>query len=271
MQPRDVLDVRKFAERVARNQYPHPMYARYWREMVTVQVTADFARYVYAMAEQWPKDAPMLEYPTVEEARWPFKDQSVCFVFPEPLDMEFLITSVGPGARQEITPVRSTDPVVALILMPPAVNHSIRIKIGEPGGEVLQELQPTPESMAEMLAKYDVYPALYIHPDETITDGTFSFGMSTMKRVDTEQMGWVVRFQRSLIEALSQKLSKLDPPWWADMDRRTRRAIQRSEAPYRVLDLRTPDRATDQSNGEHHTVNWTKRWMVRGFWRNPSY
>ena len=252
------LDGRRFALDVLRNQYP--AYARWYKPMPTVQVTVDFARYVAAMAEQWPDDIDRLDFPSMADARWPFPDTGVLLVFDEPISLEFLVVSEGKGHRYRrlAVPRHDEQPVVSVAMLPPSIPKPQAV---------------TPEGMRIVGAEADrmraaMSPAIYVHPDTMVTDSWVAWGSTRYRHEGQDRIGHVGRFERALIEAVGHRMTSLTPP--VGLPRHERRAIERTAVPYRILDLRTKERATPV-DGDHRSVAWSKRWGVRGHWRNQPY
>jgi hypothetical protein len=256
----DALDVRRFCEQSLRISYP--TYSNEFKTMSTVVVASDFCKYVAAMAEQWP-EVDYIHWPTMSEAHWPFMDQSVLFVFEEPIYIEFLIISESTDGRiykKLPKPTPDEQPVVAFCLLNnQAVGHAPILDVrGKPTGfarDLPRDRQPQ--------------PTLHIHPDHTITDGWFGWGINISKQEHHPLMGYCARWERSFVEAVGHRMSTLVEPAYQSMPRPERRAIQRSQVPYRLLQLRTPERATEATGTTQ--VAWTKRWAVRGHWRNQPF
>jgi hypothetical protein len=252
----DILKRRAFAEAVLRNHVrPSPVL----KSVPTVAVSADFGRYVAAMAERWPSDADGVVFPSVEEARWPFPDQPSLFVWAEPISVQFLITTSGPDYHR-VEPFEDEADVVAMLIIPPGLTKTPQLHVDEDGTHPLRHGRPISSSHDLQVGK--VYS---VHPDQPPTDEFWPWGCEILRRPGHE-MAHATRFGRALVEATGHRLAALSEP--TGLSRHERRAIDRTESPYRILDLSTPDRPT--SDG-HRNVVWSKRWMVRGHWRNQPY
>lgn len=260
MKVHDALDVRRFSEQSLRFSYP--AHSHEFKSMPTVVVSPDFSRYVAAMAEQWP-ETDYIHWPTMSEARWPFMDQSVLFVFEEMIYIEFLLISQstdGRVYRKLAQPTPDEQPVVAFCLLN---NKAI-------GDSPIVDLRGNRVGFQkDMPRDRQPQPTLHLHPDGTITDGWFGWGVNISKQEHHPLMGYCARWERSFVEAVGHRMSTLVEPRYESMSRPERRAIQRTQVPYRLLTLHTPERATEATGA--NSVAWTKRWAVRGHWRNQPY
>jgi len=261
MKTYDALDVRRFCEQGLRTCYPG--HAKQFKEMQNVVVSADFARYVAAMTEAWPQEE-MIQWPSMADVRWPFMDQSVLFIFEEVIQVEFLLTSYTDNNRLlPMDPTPDEQPVIALCVLDNRATSRVEIR--------------TRDSEQRVIARHGDLPpeiqpqhSLFIHPNALVTDGNFGWGLNIMKHEHHPYLGYCARWERSFVEAVGHRMSMLTEPRYERMPRPERRAIQRSLGPYRLLQLRTRDRATASSAGTH-PVAWSKRWAVRGHWRNQPY
>jgi len=252
----DALKVRQWSENLLRLSYGGQEFG--FKEMQTVVVSRDFSRYVAAMADQWPPN-DVLDWPSMEDVGWPFPNHSTLFVFEEPIFMEFLITSEdNEEARVPIMPFRDEREVVAMFLLD---NRLMNISVEIDGTAKRRLVVPQNQGPYRMQA------SVFIHPDTSTTSGYFNWGLGVTRNPAEDRMGYCARWERSFAEAVGHRMSVVAEP--QNLPRHERRAIQRTEAPYRVLDLRTPERAKDKAGTRK--VEWTKRWGVRGHWRNQPY
>jgi hypothetical protein len=152
-------------------------------------------------------------------------------------------------------------PVLSMLVIPPALtaftgtHFNVKDEGAVPVADVLETMQ--------------IGRVLYVHPDTSITRNFWPWGAGTARNPhhSHDRLEQCIRFERAFVEAVGHRLSSLSEP--SGLPRHERRAIERTQAPYRILDLRSPDRPT--ASGDHHSVNWSHRWMVRGHWRNQAY
>ena len=241
--------------------------------MTTVVVSADFCKYVAAMAEAWP-DKEELPWPTKSEVHWPFMDRSVLFVFEEKIYIEFLLIShtTELGVVPLEHPQPDEQPVLAMCLLDSKATGGVIIK--SPDGAYVARHRDLPLDVQPQHSLFIHPPLPWLNPDGQreclITDGNFAWGVTVHKHDEHPYLGYAARWERSFVEAVGHRMSMLTEPRYERMPRPERRAIQRTQVPYRLLQLRTPDRATASSAGTH-PVAWSKRWAVRGHWRNQPY
>jgi hypothetical protein len=251
----DALNTRRFVELTVRNQVLRKQLPGFLtlENVPLVSASSDFARYVAAMAERWPSEADAVAWPSVEEARWPFPDRPALFVWAEPIWLRFFITTTGRD-HHTVEPFEDTQEVVSMLVLPPTtMDHAVT-----PEG--------VPISTAE-IAHIRFGRVFYFHPDTSVSREWWPWGGEIGRHSEHHEFSHVTRFGRALVEALGHRLARLSEA--TNLARHERRAIARTGSPYRVLDLWTPDRAT--SSDDHRQVNWSKRWIVRGFWRNQPY
>jgi len=271
MKTYDVLDLRRQCEQNLRSHYPG--HSKEFREMTTVVVSSDFCKYVAAMAEAWP-DQTELPWPSKADAHWPFMGQSVLFVFEETIYIEFLLIShtTEVGVIPLDHPQPDEQPVIAMCLLDSRATGSVIIR--SPEGEFVARHGDLPIEIQPQHSLFVHPPFPFVTPglgfrEGLITDGNFAWGVTVHKHDDHPYLGYAARWERSFVEAVGHRMSMLSEPHYERMPRPERRAIQRTGVPYRLLQLRTPERATESTGTTH--VNWSKRWAVRGHWRNQPY
>jgi hypothetical protein len=218
----------------------------------TILVSADFSRYVAAMAEQCPVDAKDVAWPTIEEAHWPFPYQPALFVWEEPITLGFLITQ---RENEPVEPFEDYQETVSLFVLPPSLTPS----------KSFVDLQGRPVERDQLSSEAFGWIA-HIHPD-SLSTGYWQWGGAIGQVPGTGHIGHMTRFDRALVEAVGHRLAAFSV--LSGLPRHERRGIARTQAPFRMLDLRTHDRPT--TTNEHQSVNWSHRWIVRGHWRNQPY
>lgn len=272
MNTSDILDTRRQIEQAVRSNYPNADMVSDLTRATTVAVSREFAQYVAAMADAWPP-AEDITWPTMDEARWPFPDQSVIFVFEEPIFLEFLVVDhqdVDGQFHKYPRAIHDEEPVIGLVVLDSS-RTLITIQIEETGeSHTGLKLLPTRETPQRNLF---VHPLNEWEPGlmaAEVTTGKMAWGVKVHRNPDEPMVGYCARWERSFAEAIAHRLASIDEPDLGSMPRPARRAIQRQKAPFRVLRLRTPMRASERS-GNGKPVPWTKRWWTRGHWRNQPY
>lgn len=242
MRPDDVIEVRRRWERM--NYAP-------FLPSATVHATSDWLAYVQAMAEAVPADED-IAFPTEQDVLWAWPE-GVAIVFDEPLDVQHTIISTSDvnsyvGARR-VTPHYETQTAAGLMF-----SHSQPVHTQTPDGEPLDDVP--------------AIPLMWIGSDPTdVISGQWLPGSAMHKAPNVEAVSHSSRLALAIVTALGHRLTRLDLPVTAG--RGERRRVQRELPSLRVLALGTG--ATVERGEGTGTVEWSKRWFVRGHWRLQPY
>lgn len=220
----------------------------------TVMASADWTRYVRAMAAQIPRDQERITYPTEEEAAWAWPE-GVVIVLEEPFELEHTIISTGAGLRGTIP-------------------HAPRLEMQLLSGIVFgigQELR-TSNQYGEFLSEtLFAIPIMFIggDPSDLITAQWVPGGVSLVRYEDggKAMMAKSTAFVLSLITALGHRVTLVGEPAFAG--RGERRRVQRELPSLRVLSLAS--HASVSRREAPGRVEWSHRWIVRGHWHTVSY
>jgi hypothetical protein len=228
--------------------------------VATVLATRDWLAYVQAMADAMPRGETVM-FPDEAEVLWAWPD-GVCVVFSEPLDVQHAIVSVG-GTYGDVElksePSYEMQRAAAFVVYPTTL---VRTRApAEPlvsGADLASEHVDVPD---EIPAR----PVMWIAADPTdIITGHWLPG-ALMHPLHGNALSHSSRLQLSLITALGHRLTRLD----AVAGRGERRRVERELPGYRMLQLASG--ASVQRGSDGGSVEWSKRWMVRGHWRLQPY
>lgn len=241
MRPDDVIDLRK--------RWARMNYARFLPES-TVLALGDWLTYVQAMAMSLPGDEDLVQV-LEDDVRWAWPD-GVTIVFAEPVMLDHIIVSRNDWGK--LVARRVTPHVEAQAVRGLAVGRSQAIRSETPAGKAIGAVV--------------AHPLFWIaeDPADTIT-GQWLPGAQLHTPSSDLGISQSTRFAQAAITALGHRLTRVGPPVTAG--RGERRRVQRELPSLRVLDLASG--ATVESGGDHHTVEWSKRWIVRGHWRLQPY
>jgi len=244
MTPDEVIELRKL--------WGEYNYGRYLPSS-TVLATRDWLAYVHAMAAALPDEA--LSMPKPEDVAWAWPD-GVSIVFAEPFDVAHTIAhtivsrdvlALDRRVVQQVEPHTEPQATAGLAVLAPQY-----------GRAQMDDGTPRPDMPA--------YPVMWfgVEPSDVITA---SWVPDTI--LQPSSMGTISessRLQLAMITALGHRLTRLDV---AGATRGERRRVERELPGLRVLSLSSG--ASVQSHDESSSVEWSKRWMVRGHWRLQPY
>ena len=109
----------------------------------------------------------------------------------------------------------------------------------------------------------------WLHERNIITDGQIPWGRQIRKNPLVDHIAHGSRFERALVEYVgTPTMAVLSEP--RDITTRQRKQLARVHSSVRVLSLRRTE-ASVPEDGAPRSVEWTKRWIVRGHWRNQAY
>jgi hypothetical protein len=217
----------------------------------TVLADHDWLNYVRAMTAMVPA-SDVIAWPSREEVAWAWPN-GVMVVLAEPVAIEHTIISnttytfSGRPQLNMMPPHTERQSVAGLAILPETLMPSQR-----PDGE------PGPEMAA--------FPILWIASDpDDVVSGWWLPGSMMTATVEEKIISESSRFLLSVIAALGHRLTRLDgaPASWG---RGERRRVARELPELRVLQL-SSGATVASDEAQHHSVNWTRRWMVRGHWR----
>ena len=211
----------------------------------------DWLAYVAAMAEAVPTGQE-IEFPSEEDVRWAWPD-GVAMIFATPVEIEHAIVSKDvPGSfGPTLVPVEAHNEsqLCRGCLIGPVTPTPVRT----PDGVTLDE---------KLLAR----PAIWIGDDPTdIISGSWLAG-TMMLASKTGVISHSSRFLLALLTALGHRLTRIEEPGGT---RHERRRVQRELPELRVLKLST-GASVSRSEGSG-TVEWSRRWMVRGHWHTVAH
>jgi len=238
MRPDDVIELRKR-----------------WRDYTfgpalpgaTVLATPDWLTYVHAMAAQVPAEDD-LTLPAETDVLWAWP-AGVCIVFGQPFDVEHAIVSHGPtlGVAVPVPAHYETQRAAGFVVLPSRLTRTTLPDGTEPG-------------------EVEAHPVIWIGADPSdVISGMWLPG-SVMHRSAAGAVSHSSRLLLALVTALGHRLTRVQPVGGA---RAERRRVQRELPGLRVLQLSTG--ATVQRAEGAGSVEWSRRWMVRGHWRLQAY
>lgn len=210
----------------------------------TVLATGDWVAYVQAMAQAVP-EGEEISLPSEEEARWAWPD-GVAVVFSEPFEIDHTIIS---RTRSVDGSFERTEPHVEKQLTAGVViAHSMPVEPRDTDGNF---------SGQQVVA----HPVLWLGADPKDVISAYWMPDGIMHAAGTLAISESSRVLLSIITALGHRLTRVDEPAGS---RGERRRAKRELPGLRVLTLAS-GASVSKSNGG--SVEWTKRWMVRGHWR----
>jgi len=219
----------------------------------TVLATSDWLAYVQAMAEAMPK-SEVITYPTQQDVLWAWPE-GVAIIFDEPFSITHTIIS---SARLTVFGMQTVDEV-------PHFETQVV------AGVAFSRLQPTPTKSTDgtEYAPMESIPIVWIgaDPSDAISGHWLPDGLTHAQK-ETGEISESTRMMISVVTALGHRLTRIEEPTIVG-GRGERRRVQRELPSLRVLRLGTG--ATVSARHESSTVEWTKRWMVRGHWRLQPY
>lgn len=197
--------------------------------------------YVQAMAASMPNED--FTYPTEEDVLWAWPD-GVLVVLAEPMNLAHTIVSVGTGGRPTSVEPHLEDHYVA--------------------GLSICGRQPIPTQYQGLpnisMGSMEAFPTIWIGADPTdIVQGHWLPGTPTRPAIDMISQSTLLLV--SIITAMGHRLTRIAEP----ATRGERRRAQRDMPGLRVLELASG--AAMQRGGNTGSVEWSRRWMVRGHWR----
>jgi hypothetical protein len=109
---------------------------------------------------------------------------------------------------------------------------------------------------------------MWLHERDIVTDGFIPWGDKIVQNDLVGYMAHAARFERALVEYVgTPTMAVMAEP---RLPTRNRKQLARAHSNVRVLSLRRTE-ASVPEDGAPRTVEWTKRWIVRGHWRNQAY
>lgn len=227
----------------------------------TVIAEHDWLSYVAAMTEAVPVD-DRISFPNEQDVLWAWPD-GVCIIFSTPVEVNHtIISDVDDLGRRQFVDPHTEDQIAAGFVVFPQTFLPVAL-----GSDPLPEEPDT--VTAEMIYEMNV-PAI---PTEMLTRPLLWIGADPLDIVTghwmpnvsmQSQLGRIAhstRMQLAIITALGHRLTRVEQ---ISGGRHERRRAERAVPGLRVLQLATG--ATVRSEGTG-TVEWSKRWMVRGHWR----
>jgi hypothetical protein len=212
----------------------------------TVLATADWLTYVLTMAAEIPP-ASHIVVPSEEEARWAWPD-GVTVVFDRPVEFEHVILShkvnTGPSVRD--APHFERQAVAAFAIGPPDP-----VPVRDEGGV---------EVHARRTWCIGVDPGDFVN-------GFHAFAHVARSPAGLDRIDFTARFRVALITALGHRLTTIGEPTFGY--RAEQRRVERALPDFRVLRLSYAEAA--DRNAESSSVEWSKRWIVRGHWRSQPH
>lgn len=216
----------------------------------TVLATHDWLAYVHAMAAAIPS-GETITFPSEADVAWAWPD-GVCIVFAEPFTLEHTIISQERGyGLERVAPHVEQQTVRGLVILPTRL-MATQTRTGE----------PLPEQLAR--------PVMWIGNDsDDIVSASWLPDTVMHANIDSDldSVSASSRMLLSVITALGHRLTRIDQPITAG--RGERRRIARELPLLRVLQLATG--ATVSKSEGTGSVEWSRRWMVRGHWRLQPY
>jgi hypothetical protein len=213
----------------------------------------DWMSYVLAMAEAVPA-GEQIHFPSEEDVLWSWPD-GVLVVFDQPVPVAHTIISQT---------IRNLDPWATdphrIEAVPPHSEQQLCAALVVCAPRMVQTNAPDGTPLGRMLA----YPCIWIGEDPSdVISGHWMPGMS-MHATSSGPISFSSRLQLSIITALGHRLTRLGDPTGT---RGERRRVERELPALRVLALASG--ASVSSRGG--SVEWSRRWMVRGHWRLQPY
>jgi len=221
----------------------------------TVLADPDWLAYVQAMASTVPQ-GESLAYPTEQDARWAWPE-GVCIVFDQPFGLDHTIVSYDqPG-------LWGTQPLGRKRV--PAHAESQRAQgLAILGLQAIAaELQDGTPVKNEVVA----HPIMWIAEDPSDIISTHWLPGHHMMASDLGVMSESSRLLLSIVTALGHRLTRIGDPVGTRAERR--RIGRELPEGLRVLKLATG--ASVSRSEASGTVEWQRRWMVRGHWRLQPY
>lgn len=231
-------DISRLRRRWHQYQYAHEI------PRATVLATADWLAYVEAMASMLPEGDYVT--PTEEQCRWAWPD-GVLLVLAEPVELEHVITG-GVNADAGLPSHTRSEP-----------HHEQQMVRAVAIGK--RRAVPALFPSSGMI---DACPVLWLGVDfDDVIIGRYQFGFHGLP--DPGRLGASSQFLLAAVIALGHRLTVATEPVAAGRAARRRLARELDELP----DLRVIRLSTNASKPEARTgtVEWSRRWMVRGHWR----
>lgn len=216
----------------------------------TVLATPDWIAYVQAMADAVPAGEDLM-FPDEGEVEWAWPD-GVTIVFAQPFPMDHMIVSQDSADSFDIVKVAP---------------HDERQMVA---GLAVGRLQPIPSQLEDGTPAGEVpaHPTLWIATDPTdIISGRWLPGSAMHAAPGMSTISASSRVLLSIVTALGHRLTRLDV---AAGGRGERRRVERELPGFRMLSLSTGASVEQRGDGTG-TVDWSRRWMVRGHWRLQPY
>lgn len=225
----------------------------------TVLASNDWAAYVQAMAAAVPdlgvdESFEAIMHPTEEDVAWAWPG-GVLVVFSEPIPMEHAMTS------RTVTGL--TGPVVEEVAPHMETQSLAGVAVGPLTQGMTRHLEPIKEGPESSIPVRRVI-WLGVEQGDVIL-GNWTPGLPMRAMAGHRTMGAQARFLIALVTALGHRLTRLaEPP--VSAGRGERRRVAREVPGLRLLELAT-GASVKRSDAEPGTVEWSRRWMVRGHWR----
>lgn len=214
----------------------------------TVLASRDWLAYVQAMAAAIP-DGPTIQFAPEEEIGWAWPD-GVAVVFDEWVEAEHIIVSK--------TVLGITGPYVESVA--PRMERQVL------AGVAIGPLRDTP-TQSQSGAALDPLPSRLVHwigaDRDDVVSGQWTPGMPMLHNETTHAIAHAMRLLVSLTTALGHRLTRVTDPVVTG-GRGERRRIARELPGLRLLELASGATVRD---GDPGSVEWSRRWMVRGHWR----
>jgi hypothetical protein len=253
MKPDDVIATRKQWVRAAETmmfQGPKPLPA------TTVLASRDWLVYVCAMADAVP-DGQDLLFPTEKDVKWPWPG-GVTIVFDEPLNVDHMIVSRDrpDGSVYSVKP-RAEQQLTRGLAIGTQAMTAAAIRVGDV--RVVTGLAPSPD---DKITEIETFPLAWFGDDPyDIITGRW-LPNTVMHAIHSERISQASRMLLAVLTAMGHRLTRIDEP--ETENRGERRRIHRDLPSLRVIRLATGASAK-RSEGTG-TVEWNKRWIVRGHW-----
>jgi hypothetical protein len=220
----------------------------------TVLATSDWLAYVRTMASMLDPYQESILYPSEEECAWAWPE-GVTIVLEQPFALDHTIISRDDEQRRtiEVIPHRESQMLAGLIF---GIGQMLPTRVPD-----------DVELPAEFQGMREVYgvPVLWIGTDPAdIVRGVWVPGTVSTIRHEVDAVSASTLFMLAVLEALGHRLTRLGEPLYAG--RGERRRVQRELPALRVLSLSSGASVRPQEAAG--AVAWSRRWIVRGHWRN---
>ena len=226
----------------------------------TVLASHDWLAYVMAMADSLPTIDDGVVVPSEIDVRWAWPD-GLLVVFDHVIEAKAMVLSHTDAYGVQTwlpTPAIETQLVRSVIIGP-----QITISTGvmpESGGRPEKEGPPA-----------ITHQTVWIGEDPNdLVSGYHHFGEvvkspapGTVGRADS----WNVRFMIALTTALGHRLTTIVAP--SGLSRPASKRLARRLPKLRVLELTSGAKVSSSATPGH--VEWSRRWFVRGHWRDQPY